>query len=386
MVLISGKGAKGEGWLERFDGKEWTKVKKIDIAFSGSELEGNSLLSGRIFVLSEDWLGQRDLEEWENERSITIMKINQSGELNIRAAGESKTFENKTLYWNGTWNFGNLTLINCTVIVNGTLDLEISGNFYMDSNTTIDASGTGYAGGAGGDSANHMGSSGEGPGGGAGSGTGGGGGGAYGNYGGDGGNGGAGGTPYGTQDGDDIDMGSGGGGGAYHTGLVNVNGGDGGNGGGCVKIIVGGNVSVFGEIKANGQNGAGSVNAGGGGSGGGILLRADNVTIDGYLNATGGNGGYGVFGNGGGGGSGGRIKIFYRDNFYVNTTGEHLNVSEGAGGGGAHGGNNGYEGTVQVSKVPEMNVEFVFWPILLFFVAMVKVKNSKRKIKRRNKA
>ncbi len=382
MVKISGMGFRANSYLFRYEDGKWQKIRRVKLAFSGTQLEGNSLIGGEIFVLSRDWLGQYDVETWKDKGKVTIMKIGiSSGD--IRVGGEDAKYENTTLYWNGTMSFGNLSLINCTVIVNGTLDLELSGSFYMDSKSIIDANGTGYEGGIGGNKNNKDGTNGDGNGYGEGGNYngGGGGGGAYGNYGGDGGgNGGAGGTPYGTPDGEDIDMGSGGGGGAYASGLFGGAGGNGGNGGGCIKIIAGENISIYGEIYANGQNGAYAVGGGGGGgSGGGVLLEATNISIYGYINATGGDGGFGGVGNGGGGGSGGRIKIFYKNSYQLNIT--HLNVSAGNGGGSllGKGGAPGEDNKPIISKVPEINVKLGVIPLLIFSALVGRIKRRKKR-------
>ncbi|MBL7936444.1 MAG: T9SS type A sorting domain-containing protein [Bacteroidia bacterium] len=188
------------------------------------------------------------------------------------------------------------------------------------------------------------------------------------------GNGGVGGNPgnvFGTDTGQDIDMGSGGAGGggggrSYDVGLA---GGKGGNGGGLIQLIAIDTLKITGKILVNGEAGAAGGNAGnggispnccsdgcddsgeatlscgagagsggGGGSGGGIYLESQTIaTITGILQSNGGNGGNsgikgdgttanysgGVFcgnqtiisgngaaGNKGGAAGGGRIKIF----------------------------------------------------------------------------
>ena len=367
MVKISGKGFHASSYLLKFTGGKWVKVRKVPIAFVNNQLEGNAYVNGTIFVLARDWLGQYDMEEWNKDGNISIIKIWQNNDMETRATGTVTRYENETLYWNNTLSFEGLILINCTIVVNGTLDLEISGDFYMDNHSVITANGTGYEGGQGGTSSNKDGAPGMGPGAGSGGNYngGGGGGGAYGGSGGNGGGnyGGSGGTPYGTADGDDIDMGSGGGGGAYtkintFIGAFTGKGGAGGSGGGYIKIDAGGNIKVDGAIYANGENGYNGIGAGGGGgSGGGILLEAANITINGYLNATGGDGGYGVLGSGGGGGSGGRIKLLYTNNYYINSTGVHYNISGGKAGssGVSSSGDAGNIGTFKPVRIPELN-------------------------------
>lgn len=393
MVKITGRGFQSNAFLFKYNGSAWKKVKKVPVAFAGTQLEGDSYISGKIFVLSRDWLGQYDIEEFSNDGNVTIIKINQN-DVSIEASADDAKYVNTTLYWNGTMSFGNLTLINCTVVINGTLDLEIAGDFYMDKDSVITANGTGYAGGVGGTSSTRNGEPGGGPGSGGGGqyNGGGGGGGGYGNAGGAGGgnNGGAGGTPYGTDTGTDIDMGSGGGGGAYTKintifGPITGDGGAGGAGGGYIKIDAGGNIKVDGAIYANGKKGSSGGGAGGGGgSGGGILLNATNITINGYLNATGGAGGDGGLGSGGGGGSGGRIKLVYTNSYYINSTGVHYNVSGGSAGSSLLGsaGNVGNTGAFNHVHIPELNTK---WDIIITIgiFLLAKRKKYRKRVKRR---
>ncbi|MFG1499129.1 hypothetical protein ABMA70_02895 [Halobacteriovorax sp. XZX-3] len=80
----------------------------------------------------------------------------------------------------------------------------------------------------------------------------------------------------------------------------------GGNGGGAIKIIAD-TVNVDGEIKADGNAGAGaSIYAGGGGAGGSVWITANtSFTGTGDIQAKGGNSG----GRGAGSGSGGRLSV-----------------------------------------------------------------------------
>ncbi len=379
MVEITGRGFNGTAYLMKFEAGRWVRVRGVDIAFAGDELEGNSIISGRIFVLSEDWLGQRDLEDFTRSGNITIAKLNMSAPP-VRAAGEDATYVNQTFEWSGNMSFGNLTLINCTIYVHGWLNLSISGNFYMDNKTIIYANGTGLSGGSGGTSSDKNGEAGTGSGAGDGGyyNGGGGGGGGYGGAGGDGGgNGGAGGATYGTNDGWDITVGSGGGGGAYYYttwwGIpITANGGSGGTGGGCVKIIAGGKVDVEGEINVSGEDGAIGGGGGGGGSGGGVLIFGHDVILNGSIIATGGDGGPGVKSAGGGGG-GGRIKIFYVENLIVNGI---LNVSGGKTGSIGSSGGDGSAGTTNFSKVPELPI--IEWPIILIIIVVLGIRRKHR--------
>ncbi len=363
VVEISGRGFEATAKLLQYSSKKWVFVRYVNIAYFGCELEGEAGVEGKITVVSQDWLGQRDT----TEQMDGMITIHRSGKMNLTSAGVNilNVYQDQILYWNGTMSFDNLTLINCTIYVNGTLELKVLHNFYMDNKTKIIANGTGYKGGSGGVvGGNENGTNGTGSGYGEGgySVGGGGGGGAYGNYGGDGGTtqGGSGGNPYGTYGGTDIDMGSGGGGGAVGTFWGRkYRGGNGGNGGGCIKIYAE-NISIEGAIYANGDNAASSWGgAGGGGSGGGILIYGNNISLNGTLEAKGGNGGTSIFGGGGGGGSGGRIKIFYVYNISLNAT---FNVSGGKGGSSwfSGGGTSGSNGTVYVGKIPEFPVRYNF--------------------------
>ena len=78
----------------------------------------------------------------------------------------------------------------------------------------------------------------------------------------------------------------------------------GGNGGCAVKLIVGGTLTLNGQITSNGGDGFGSSSTGGG-SGGSIWIQADVMTGSGSLTANGGSGGNSIGGKGGGG----RISI-----------------------------------------------------------------------------
>jgi hypothetical protein len=188
-------------------------------------------------------------------------------------------------------------------------------------------------------------------------GTGGGGGAGYGGNGGNGGyylvgSGGTGGVAYGENTSETIAMGSGGGGGASGSG------GRGGAGGGAIWLDAE-EITIEGNISANGESGksgsSGSAGGGGGGSGGGILIRGKDVTISGRLSANGGNGGDGYktspnYGGGGGGGSGGRIKVFHESAL----SDPAWSVTGGIGGsfGTSRAGNSGANGSA--ARIPSM--------------------------------
>ncbi|MBL9137478.1 MAG: caspase family protein [Verrucomicrobiales bacterium] len=81
-------------------------------------------------------------------------------------------------------------------------------------------------------------------------------------------------------------------------------GGAGGAGGGSVRLIVGGNLTVDGQISANGMSAI--ANNAGGGSGGSLLIGAHQLSGRGAITALGGAGEW----VDGGGGAGGRIAIY----------------------------------------------------------------------------
>lgn len=98
-------------------------------------------------------------------------------------------------------------------------------------------------------------------------------------------------------------------------------------GGGVVRLIAK-QITIAGQITANGANGGSNtavcVVGGGGGSGGGVLLAGDDITVSGSISAAGGIGGPSnpsCFGFGGGPGTEGRVKILH---------GSHVEVAEEA--------------------------------------------------------
>lgn len=233
---------------------------------------------------------------------------------------------NQTVSMSGTYNYDNF------IITNSTINVDIDGlvinanNITIDSTSVINASGMGYSGGTG-SGAGGLGNN-ESGGGGAGYGGIGGIGAGYAN--------GAGGTAYGTQSGTDLDRGSGGGN-HYSYGVLNRLG---GTGGGLIYLN-GLNVSIYGQLLANGNAGLGgyspqSVGGSGGGSGGGILIYGYSVDItNAIISANGGSGGQGgAYAYGAGGGSGGRIKIFYNT---IQSPGVTITVNGAGGGGGGIG-------------------------------------------------
>jgi hypothetical protein len=252
-----------------------------------------------------------------------------------------------TLY--GTQTYDNVNVTNGGIVYiaakngtagTGTLILNVTGNVYIDSTSSIIGDSRGQPGGGatGTPSCNNINYGGNaGSGTGAGSspgndggcgGRGGAGGASYGTVGGSGGASGAGdgggsaGSTYGTISGWDLDMGSGasGGGSSGHIGA----GSSGSPGGAMLTINAGGTISINGIISMNGgAGGAGGYQntfygggGGGGASGGGILLNTSmNLNLTSVMiTADGGSGGAGggsVGGSAGGSGGGGRVKIFY---------------------------------------------------------------------------
>ena len=112
----------------------------------------------------------------------------------------------------------------------------------------------------------------------------------------------SGGSSYGTKEGITVQTGSRGGDNGQESNL-------GGYGGGAISLIAQ-DITISGNVYANGSNGKNTsvfYGAGGGGSGGGILLNCRNLAVNGAISANGGNGG--TYDEDGGGGGGGRIKI-----------------------------------------------------------------------------
>ncbi len=98
-------------------------------------------------------------------------------------------------------------------------------------------------------------------------------------------------------------------------------------GGGVLRLLAT-QITIAGQLTANGANGGSNttlcVIGGGGGSGGGVLLAGDDLTITGSISAAGGIGGPSnpsCFSTGGGAGSEGRVKLLH---------GSHIEVIEGA--------------------------------------------------------
>lgn len=162
--------------------------------------------------------------------------------------------------------FASLRIINGGRVVHSPevgMDLEITGDMYIDAASRVDADGRGWRSGAGPGAGQYGDSEG--------------GGGSYGGAGGNGANG-RNGPTYGSWVAPN-EMGSGGGG---------SNRGPGSSGGGLIRLAVGGELQLLGKISANGawviQDNQGS----GAGSGGGILIIASRFVGAGTVSASGG--------------------------------------------------------------------------------------------------
>ncbi|HAF96622.1 MAG TPA: hypothetical protein DCG50_11345, partial [Elusimicrobia bacterium] len=199
------------------------------------------------------------------------------------------------------------------------VNLEVAGDFVMESGSSITVDGLGYAGGS-------HGVAGYGPGKGIatywfGSGAGHGGQGDCFGY--------AGCSAYDLLA-NPTDLGSGGGGGSCYDGR-------GGNGGGAVILTVGGVFNHNGIISANGNSGVN--NSGAGGAGGTININAGNLSGNGIVTV---NGGHSPGWDNGSGGGGGRIAIRVSGS---NTAALAMTANSGVGPSG-----NGGAGTIYVDN------------------------------------
>ena len=201
---------------------------------------------------------------------------------------------------------GNTRISNNLSVRPATLNLNVSGDFTLQSGASITVDGLGYAGGISACSSNNGNNqAGLGPGGGGGA-TG------SGNFAGSGGGyGGMGGTAFGGiaagASYDSIayptEFGSGGGSGDGGCYPGNITGNPGGAGGGMVLLAVGGTLTIDGLISANG---ASTINSGGAGSGGSVNITATTLAGSGVIRANGGTAGYYP-----GSGGGGRIALLH---------------------------------------------------------------------------
>jgi len=226
---------------------------------------------------------------------------------------------------------GDFTMMNGSLYDGDSISITAE-NFDLQSGSSLNVSGYGFAGGA---TNSATGQDGFGDGGGLGSNSNAGcGGGANG---GDGGSGTstAGGTAYGSATSPD-DWGSGGGGCPYA--------GYGGDGGGKVKIVVSTTLTIDGSILTDGGDGSGdnTFRAGGGGAGGSIWITTNILAGSDGGSAISADGGDGALAGAheGGGGAGGRISI----NESSGSSASTIRADGGAAGGGSSG--PGVNGTI----------------------------------------
>ncbi len=277
-------------------------------AYGGSGYEYGGI--GTIYLKSSDSSnGSLYLDNNGNTSSTTPIS-GEYGEVVIRGGGEM------ALEQTGSVSMASLTITGETAVTHRpnstdqayTLDLTVTGNITIESGSSIDVSGKGYAGGEGpGQGNDYAGSSGTG-------GAGHGGHGGSGQY-----------ADAGQSYGDIAEpttIGSGGGNNTYYDH-------DGGSGGGAVKLTVGGTLNLNGNILANGANGYSGYGYTGGGAGGSVYITAGGITGSGYISANGGTGYYS-----GGGGAGGRIAVYYTsldDTVDISAYGTTGNESGGTG-------------------------------------------------------
>jgi hypothetical protein len=203
--------------------------------------------------------------------------------------GQDIVVSNCTLTVNGPHSFASLLVTSNGLVTHSpaptgtaanSLNLTIAQDATIEAGGVISAVGKGYGAQSGPGQGNDYGSGGGG-------------------YGGEGG-GALGGTNYGSITAP-VDFGSGGG----NTWTLY---GPAGAGGGCIRLTVGGTLTISGQILANGQNGIGY---GAGGSGGSVYVTAGMLAGGSVIQATG--------GNGANGGAGGRIALYYTTSTFTGT-------------------------------------------------------------------
>lgn len=262
------------------------------------------------------------------------------GDLTVDGTTVTLTEANNTQAWD------TLEVINGGTLVIDPTDgnfVQINAtSFFVDSTSTVDGTGYGYAGGA-------LNSAGSGPGAGGTCSNDAGGGGGYGGAGSD-----ApdcltqGGSSYGSSTTDAIQMGSGGGAGS---GGGNGVGGDGGS----ALYVWSDDIDIDGTMQFEGDNApAAGTRPGGGGSGGGLLLKGDTIDVSGTITLDGGNGGtQGSCNDCGGGGGGGRYKVFYGTSY--STTGSTITVNGGIAENTAYNGDAGSTHSASISYTPSVS-------------------------------
>ncbi len=212
-----------------------------------------------------------------------------------------------------------------TLVVQGEVLLNVSGNFQLDAGGVISGDYRGHSGGA-------IAARGQGFGGGlTGTASAGAGGGGHASQGGHGGGGATGGPSYDTPS-SPVFSGGGGGGGTMTTGEA---------GGAAIHVVASGTAVLAGNLNMRGASAAvvaGSPNQGGagGGAGGSIWIQAGDISGTGSLSVAGGNGGgFSSCGAGpcfgGGGGSGGMVNLCASG---TNAFGGSIQLAGGGGGSG----------------------------------------------------
>ena len=274
ILLIVEQSLSGSGVIaaDGGDGQAGGGGGRVAVYFGQDDFDGQIVASGGNGYFGYGGAGTVYIKQ--NGSSVSTLIIDNQGH-----AGATTEFASAVQV------IGDVAILGGAVVsTSGSLplDLTIAGNLHIDATSRIDVGGRGYAAGTGpGMGYVHI--------------TGVGSGGGYGGLGAElpgvmpGGGSLPGGSTYGsiTQP---TDPGSGGGGGY------------GGAGGGVIRLVVGGDLTVDGAIRADGAVG---INSSGGGSGGSIYVIANRIAGSGTFSASG--------GEGLGGGGGGRIALYRSD-------------------------------------------------------------------------
>ena len=105
-----------------------------------------------------------------------------------------------------------------------------------------------------------------------------------------------------------------------------------GSGGGTIRLVVGGALTLDGQLTARGEDGMSY--PGGGGAGGSIWVTAGSLAGTGAIDAQGGFASASGGGGGGGGGAGGRIALVYGSGSFAGTLSAKGGIGWNPGGGG----------------------------------------------------
>lgn len=235
-------------------------------------------------------------------------------ELRGAAVGSASEYPSR---WSGLVLDSGAALIQSAAATN--VDLTVSGDVYIGTNSMISADGKGYSGTNGG------------PGAGSKTSQTGGSGAGYGGNGGASASGLAGGIAYGSAE-QPTDLGSRGG---LFPILTNSS-----QGGGAIRLQITGTLNLNGKISANGNSA--SAESAGGGAGGSIWISTHAFTGTGGLGANGGDGDP----EEGGGGGGGRIALYSGMNFF----------SGGVSAYGGLGANRGNNGSLIMAELPPLQI------------------------------